>query len=140
MTTPIKTTEDTGAALRPAVFVAAAAVAVAASVQTVSAQGYDPMAQKPGGIAMPPQAAGGAMRPATPQMAPAGQAGEDPQVAATGDQRLPANLRDIRDQVPPNAQQLATQLGLRSPRGQRTDMRNRTPTAQEIVNALAPRR
>ncbi len=144
--TPITDTEETISGSRKAAVAAIAAVAVAATVQTASAQGYDPSAAKPGGITMPPQG-GGTARPAvptqpiTPPGAPSGaQPGEDPRVAAAGDQRLPPELRNMRDQVPPNSQQLAARLGLRSPRGQRTDLRGRTPSAQELVNALAPRR
>jgi hypothetical protein len=71
--------------------------------------------------------------------AAAAPAGEDPVVAAAGNAALPPALRDLRDQVPPDPAGLARSMGLRAPSGPATDLRNRTPSSREIVDALAPR-
>jgi hypothetical protein len=55
---------------------------------------------------------------------------------ATG---LPAQLRDLTDQVPPNPQELIRRLGLHDDPAVRVDFRNRTPSSEEIVEALRPR-
>jgi len=55
---------------------------------------------------------------------------------ATG---LPPELRDLKDQVPPNANELIRRLGLHDDPATRVDFRGRTPTPEEIVEALRPR-
>jgi hypothetical protein len=55
---------------------------------------------------------------------------------ATG---LPPELRDLKDQVPPNAKELIRRLGLHDDPAARVDFRGRTPTPDEIVEALRPR-
>jgi hypothetical protein len=55
---------------------------------------------------------------------------------ATG---LPPELRDLKDQVPPNAKELIRRLGLHDDPAVRVDFRDRTPTPEEIVEALRPR-
>ena len=55
---------------------------------------------------------------------------------ATG---LPAKLRDLKDQVAANPDQLIKQLGLHDDPAVRIDFRDRTPSAEEIVQALRPR-
>jgi hypothetical protein len=52
---------------------------------------------------------------------------------------LPAQVRDLKDQVPPNPQALIRQLGLHDDPAVRVDFRNRTPSTEEIVDALRPR-
>lgn len=47
--------------------------------------------------------------------------------------------REMRDAVPADVPGIERQLGLREPRGPRTDLRGRTPSPQEIADALAPR-
>jgi hypothetical protein len=51
---------------------------------------------------------------------------------------LPPQLRDLKDQVPPDPQGLIKRLGLHDEPAVRVDFRNRTPTAEEIVEALRP--
>jgi hypothetical protein len=51
---------------------------------------------------------------------------------------LPAPLRDLKDQVPPNADELIKRLGLHNDPAVRIDFRNRTPSPEEIVQALRP--
>ena len=53
---------------------------------------------------------------------------------------LPRNLLDREDTPPPNAAEVMDRLGLvRHGGAPTTDMRGRTPSRQEIVDALAPR-
>jgi hypothetical protein len=80
---------------------------------------------------------GSAPRPVTPPVA--APTGEDPVAAAAGNAALPPALRDLRDQMPPDPAGLARSMGLRAPSGPATDLRNRTPSSREIVDALAPR-
>jgi hypothetical protein len=51
---------------------------------------------------------------------------------------LPRELRDLKDQQPPDPQGLIRRLGLHDEPAVRVDFRNRTPTAEEIVQALRP--
>ena len=52
---------------------------------------------------------------------------------------LDPQTRDLRDRLPPDLPAVERALHLRPPVGSATDMRGRTPSAQEIVDALAPR-
>ncbi len=52
---------------------------------------------------------------------------------------LDPQTRDLRDAAPPDRAGTERRLGLREPRGAATDMRGRTPSPREIVDALAPR-
>ncbi len=52
---------------------------------------------------------------------------------------LDPQTRELRDQMPPDPRGAERRLGLREPRGPATDLRGRTPSPQEIVDALAPR-
>lgn len=52
---------------------------------------------------------------------------------------LDPQTRELRDQMPPDPRGAERRLGLREPRGPATDLRGRTPSPREIVDALAPR-
>lgn len=52
---------------------------------------------------------------------------------------LDPQTRGLQDQEPANPQAVERRLGLREPHGPVTDLRGRTPTPRDIVNALAPR-
>ena len=52
---------------------------------------------------------------------------------------LDPQTRELRDQMPPDPRDTERRLGLREPRGPATDLRGRTPSPREIVDALAPR-
>ena len=52
---------------------------------------------------------------------------------------LDPQTRELRDQMPPDPRGTERRLGLREPRGPVIDLRGRTPSPQEIVDALAPR-
>lgn len=56
-------------------------------------------------------------------------------------QSLPIDpaTRDLRDDRPADVAGTERRLGLREPRGPRADLRGRTPSSREIVDALAPR-
>jgi hypothetical protein len=55
--------------------------------------------------------------------------------------RLPIDpaTRDLRDRLPPDIPGLKRRLGLNAPKAAGIDMRGRTPSKSEIVNALAPK-
>lgn len=52
---------------------------------------------------------------------------------------LDPQTRELRDQMPSDPHGTERRLGLREPRGPATDMRGRTPSPREIIDALAPR-
>ncbi len=52
---------------------------------------------------------------------------------------LDPQTRELRDQMPADPGGTERRLGLREPRGPATDLRGRTPSSREIVDALAPR-
>ena len=52
---------------------------------------------------------------------------------------LDPQTRELRDQMPTDPRGTERRLGLREPRGPVIDLRGRTPSPQEIVDALAPR-
>ena len=112
--------------------------------------GGEALAQKFPGPATPPPAARPARPtpfdgPAFPQGTAPGTAQGAPQGAnpAVEQQAMALPLdpatRELRDAVPADVPGVERQLGLREPRGPRTDLRGRTPSPQEIADALAPR-
>lgn len=52
---------------------------------------------------------------------------------------LDTQTQELRDQMPGDPRGTERRLGLREPRGPATDLRGRTPSPREIVDALAPR-
>ena len=52
---------------------------------------------------------------------------------------LDPQTRELRDQMPADPRGAERRLGLREPRGPATDLRGRTPSTREIIDALAPR-
>ncbi len=68
------------------------------------------------------------------------QAGANPDVERQA-QALPIDpqTRELRDQMPADPRGIERRLGLREARGPATDLRGRTATSREIVDALAPR-
>ena len=52
---------------------------------------------------------------------------------------LDPQTRELRDQMPADPRGTALRLGVREPRGPATDLRGRTPSPREIVDALALR-
>jgi hypothetical protein len=51
---------------------------------------------------------------------------------------LPRELRDLKDKLPPDPKAVIRQLGLRDEPARRLDIRDRTPSVEEIVQALRP--
>jgi hypothetical protein len=51
---------------------------------------------------------------------------------------LPRELRDLKDKLPPDPKAVIRQLGLRDEPARRIDFRDRTPTVEDIVQALRP--
>ncbi len=102
----------------------------------ISPFGYTPPAFAPPSI--PP-------RPYYPPPAPRPAPSAGPQAGNPDAERLAQTLpldpqtRELRDQMPPDPRGAERRLGLREPRGPATDLRGRTPSPQEIVDALAPR-
>ena len=74
-----------------------------------------------------------------PPLAPPPRAGNPDAERLAQSLPLDPNTRDLRDQMPANPRGTEARLGLREPRGPAIDMRGRTPTPREIVDALAPR-
>lgn len=110
------------------------------------AAGQPAWAQKNTGPVLPtsPAPTYQAPRPAAPPpMAPAlaPQAGATNPEAERLAQSLPLDpmTRELRDSLPPDPVGTQRRLGLRAPRGPATDLRGRTPSSREIVDALAPR-
>lgn len=109
------------------------------------------MAQKNTGPVLPTFPPGMAA-PAAPRAAPPAAAYAPPPSAAPAPrsgnpdverlaQALPLDpqTRELRDQLPSDPRGTGQRLGLREPRGPAVDMRGRTPSPREIVDALAPR-
>lgn len=114
-------------------------VAVGLAAMLACAAAQPAWAQKNTGPVLSP-----APRPAAPQsMAPplAPQAGTPNPEAERLAQSLPLDpqTRELRDSLPPDPAGTQRRLGLRVPRGPATDLRGRTPSSREIVDALAPR-
>lgn len=78
--------------------------------------------------------------PPAPRPPPPGPQAGNPDAERLA-QTLPLDpqTRELRDQMPPDPRGIERRLGLREPRGPATDLRGRTPSPQEIVDALAPR-
>ncbi len=103
------------------------------------------MAQKNSGQLIPTTPPPATVTPpsyrAPPVSAPAPQAaGHNPQVEQLA-QALPLDpaTRELTNREPADIRGTERRLGLRESRGQRTDLRNHTPTTREILDALAPR-
>lgn len=102
---------------------------------------YSPPAYSPLPYAQPPYAPRGYAPPA-PRPLPSAAA---PRPGNPDAERLAQALpldpqtRELRDQLPPDPRGTERRLGLREPRGPATDLRGRTPSPREIVDALAPR-
>ncbi len=77
--------------------------------------------------------------PAEPASPPAAQGGDAAAERVARSLPLDPSIRELRDRLPPNIPAVERSLGLRPPRGPATDLRGRTPSSREIVNALAPR-
>ena len=76
---------------------------------------------------------------APPPLAPPPRAGNPDAERLAQSLPLDPTTRELRDQLPPNPPATEARLGLREPQGPAIDMRGRTPTPREIVDALAPR-
>lgn len=101
----------------------------------VSPFGYTPPAFAPPSIPTRPY-----YPPPTPRPASPGSQAVNPDAERLA-QTLPLDpqTRELRDQMPADPRGTERRLGLREPRGPVTDLRGRTPSPQEIVDALAPR-
>ena len=104
------------------------------------------LAQKNTGPTLPTFQPG--MSPRLPQPAPLPPPSSAPAAPRAGNpdaERLAQSLpldpqtRELQDQLPSDPRGVARRLGLREPRGQVVDLRGRTPSPREIVDALAPR-
>lgn len=103
--------------------------------------GGEALAQKYPGPATPPRPTRPTVpaplsEPVGPAAAPQNNPVVEQQAAALP---LDPATRELRDAVPADVPGIERQLGLREPRGPRTDLRGRTPSPQEIADALAPR-
>ena len=74
-----------------------------------------------------------------PAPSPAPQAGNPDAERLVRTLPLDPQTREMRDQMPADPRGAERRLGLREPRGPATDLRGRTPSSREIVDALAPR-
>lgn len=111
------------------------------------------LAQKNTGPVLPTFPPGMAPRPAAPPAyapppSPLPSLSSAPSAPRAGNpdaERLAQSLpldpqtRELRDQLPPDPRGTSRRLGLREPRGPAVDLRGRTPSPREIVDALAPR-
>jgi hypothetical protein len=79
------------------------------------------------------------MRPTPPLASPTEPAGDASAERVARSLPLDPGLRELRDRLPPDIPAVERALRLRPPRGPATDMRGRTPTPREIVDALARR-
>lgn len=93
---------------------------------------YAPPAYAPPAYAPPSYAP----RPAPPA---APQAGNPDAERLAQTLPLDPQTRELHDQMPADPRGTERRLGLREPRGPATDLRGRTPSPREIVDALAPR-
>ncbi len=101
-----------------------------------------PPAYAPPAYAAPPAAPSYAPRPYSPAPRPpppGPQAGNPDAERLAQTLPLDPQTRELRDQMPPDPRGTERRLGLREPRGPATDLRGRTPSPREIVDALAPR-
>lgn len=97
---------------------------------------YTPPAYAPPSYASRPPYPPPAARPPPP---PGPQAGNPDAERLAQTLPLDPQTRELRDQMPPDPRGAERRLGLREPRGPATDLRGRTPSPREIVDALAPR-
>ena len=100
---------------------------------------YAPPAYAPPPYASPPFARRPYAVPAPQPMPPAPQAGNPDAERLARTLPLDPQTREMRDQMPADPRGAERRLGLREPRGPATDLRGRTPSSREIVDALAPR-
>lgn len=100
---------------------------------------YAPPAYAPPPYASPPFARRPYAVPAPQPMPPAPQAGNPDAERLARTLPLDPQTRELRDQMPADPRGAERRLGLREPRGPATDLRGRTPSSREIVDALAPR-
>ena len=102
---------------------------------------YAPPAYAPPAYAPPPYAPRPPYPPpaARPPSPPGPQAGNPDAERLAQTLPLDPQTRELRDQMPPDPRGAERRLGLREPRGPATDLRGRTPSPREIVDALAPR-
>lgn len=100
---------------------------------------YAPPAYAPPPPASPPFARRPYAVPAPQPMPPAPQAGNPDAERLARTLPLDPQTREMRDQMPADPRGAERRLGLREPRGPATDLRGRTPSSREIVDALAPR-
>lgn len=98
-----------------------------------------PPAYAPPPYAPPSYAPRPSYPPPAPQPPPGPQAGNPDAERLAQTLPLDPQTRELRDQMPPDPRGIERRLGLREPRGPATDLRGRTPTPREIVDALAPR-
>ena len=99
---------------------------------------YAPPAYGPPSYA-PPSYAPRPYYPAPRRPPPGPQAGNPDAERMAQTLPLDPQTRELRDQMPPDPRGTGHRLGLREPRGPATDLRGRTPSPREIVDALAPR-
>ena len=100
---------------------------------------YTPPLYAPPPPASPPFARRPYAVPAPQPMPPAPQAGNPDAERLARTLPLDPQTREMRDQMPADPRGAERRLGLREPRGPATDLRGRTPSSREIVDALAPR-
>ena len=127
----------------------------AAGLALLAAALQPALAQKNTGPVLPTFPPGMAPRPAAPPAyspppayappPPVPSAPSAPRAGNPDAERLAQSLpldpqtRELRDQLPPDPRGTSRRLGLREPRGPAVDLRGRTPSPREIVDALAPR-
>ena len=100
---------------------------------------YAPPAYAPPSYAPPSYAPRPYYPPPAPRPPPGPQAGNPDAERLAQTLPLDPQTRELRDQMPPDPLGIERRLGLREPRGPATDLRGRTPSPREIVDALAPR-
>ena len=93
-------------------------------------------------VATPAPTGAGAIAPAEPAAAPAAISRDSADANATasrmaGSLPLDPAIRSLRDRLPPDVAGLRRQLGLVAPRTAGTDLRGRTPSKAEILDAIA---
>lgn len=86
---------------------------------------------------MPAPAPQAMPQPAAQPAAPAGAESDAEARQLAQRLPLPPATRDLQNRLPADVLGTERQLGLRRPNGPRVDMRGRTPSPEEIANALA---
>lgn len=117
-----------------------------ATPPTYSAPAYPPGYGAPSPAGRPaPQYAPQYAPQNAPQYAPQYAPQAAPRAGNPDAERLAQSLpldpqtRELQDRLPPDPRGTGQRLGLREPQGPATDLRGRTPSPREIVDALAPR-